>query len=54
MLANRDGRGDNIIVVDWNTLATQCPGSCFAEDGIHLNAAGQKYYADVISDVTGI
>jgi hypothetical protein len=45
--------GDNIILIDWNTLATQCPGSCFAADGIHLNATGQEYYADVIGDVTG-
>jgi peptidoglycan/LPS O-acetylase OafA/YrhL len=53
LLAARDQPGDNIILVDWNTLATQCPGSCFAPDGIHLNATGQEYYADVIGDVTG-
>jgi hypothetical protein len=53
LLAARDKPGDNIILIDWNTLATQCPGSCFAADGIHLNAAGQEYYADVIGDVTG-
>ena len=54
LLADRDNPGDNIIVIDWNTLATQCPGACFADDGIHLNALGQEYYADVISDVTNI
>jgi peptidoglycan/LPS O-acetylase OafA/YrhL len=54
LLADRDSPGDNIIVIDWNMLATQCPGDCFADDGIHLNETGQKYYADVISDVTGI
>ena len=26
LLADRDKPGDNIIVIDWNTLATQCPG----------------------------
>jgi peptidoglycan/LPS O-acetylase OafA/YrhL len=54
LLADRDKPGDNIIVIDWNTLATQCPGACFADDGIHLNELGQEYYADVISDVTNI
>ena len=53
LLDARDQPGDNIILIDWNTLATQCPGSCFAADGIHLNALGQQYYADVIGDVTG-
>ncbi len=53
LLAARDKPGDNIILIDWDSLATQCPGSCFAADGIHLNAAGQEYYADVIGDVTG-
>ena len=53
LLAARDQPGDNIILIDWDALATQCPGSCFAADGIHLNAAGQEYYADVIGDVTG-
>jgi peptidoglycan/LPS O-acetylase OafA/YrhL len=54
LLADRDVDGDNIILIDWNLLAPQCPGSCFSADGIHLNATGQKYYADVISEVTGI
>jgi peptidoglycan/LPS O-acetylase OafA/YrhL len=53
LLDARDNPGDNIILIDWATLATQCPGNCFAADGIHLNAQGQKYYADVIGDVTG-
>jgi hypothetical protein len=53
LLAARDQPGDNIILIDWDALAAQCPGNCFAADGIHLNAAGQEYYADVIGDVTG-
>ncbi len=54
LLDERDVDGDNIILIDWSTLATQCPGDCFADDGIHLNGAGMKYYADVISEITGI
>jgi peptidoglycan/LPS O-acetylase OafA/YrhL len=53
LLAAKDKPGDNIILIDWDSLAAQCPGNCFAADGIHLNAAGQEYYADVIGDVTG-
>jgi len=53
LLAAKDKPGDNIILIDWDSLANQCPGNCFAADGIHLNAAGQEYYADVIGDITG-
>jgi len=55
ILAERDKPDglDNIILIDWNSLANECPGDCFASDGIHLNAAGQQYYADVIGDWTG-
>jgi hypothetical protein len=34
-------------------LSNECPGDCFADDGIHLTATGQEYYANVIGDVTG-
>jgi hypothetical protein len=54
LLADRDVDGDNIIVIDWYSLAPKCPGSCFAADGIHLNALGMEYYADMIGDVTGV
>jgi peptidoglycan/LPS O-acetylase OafA/YrhL len=53
LLAERDVDGDNIYLIDWDTLALACPGSCFAPDGIHLNADGQEYYADLIGDFTG-
>jgi len=53
LLAARDRPGDNIILIDWNTLSNACPGNCFASDGIHLTADGQQYYADVIGDITG-
>ena len=54
LLADRDQEGDNIILIDWATLATRCPGDCFADDGVHLAADGQRYYAEVIREVTGI
>jgi hypothetical protein len=44
---------DNLILIDWNSLSNECPGDCFADDGIHLTATGQEYYANVIGDVTG-
>jgi hypothetical protein len=53
LLAARDRPGDNIILIDWQTLSNNCPGSCFAADGIHLNDTGQRFYADTIGDVTG-
>ena len=53
LLAERDSPNDNIILVDWNSLSNECPGSCFAADGIHLSATGQKFYADMIGDITG-
>jgi peptidoglycan/LPS O-acetylase OafA/YrhL len=53
LLAARDRPGDNIILVDWNTLSNNCVGNCFASDGIHLSADGQKFYADMIGDITG-
>ena len=53
LLDDRDVDGDNIILIDWNTKAAECAGNCFAADGIHLSADGQKYYADLIGDWTG-
>jgi peptidoglycan/LPS O-acetylase OafA/YrhL len=53
LLDARDRPGDNIILVDWQTLSQECTGNCFAADGIHLSADGQKYYADMIGDITG-
>ncbi|PIE32567.1 MAG: hypothetical protein CSA55_03190 [Ilumatobacter coccineus] len=53
LLAARDGPGDNIWFIDWNALSEQCPGNCFTGDGIHLNPAGARYYADLIDDVLG-
>lgn len=53
ILAARDNPNDNIILIDWATKSNECPGSCFASDGIHLNAAGAEFYADLIGDWTG-
>jgi peptidoglycan/LPS O-acetylase OafA/YrhL len=53
IIAARDQPGDNIILLDWNAKAPLCGGDCFAADGIHLSADGQKYYADLIGDITG-
>ncbi len=53
LLAARDSPNDNIILIDWNSLSNNCPGNCFAADGIHLSADGQKFYADLIGDWTG-
>lgn len=40
----------NIQLVDWANLANQCPGDCFANDGIHINPAGREYYTQLIVD----
>ena len=55
ILAERDKPDglDNIILIDWNSLSAECPGDCFAADGIHLTDAGRQYYANVIGDWTG-
>lgn len=44
----------NVILIDWEQLAANCPGDCFAADGIHLRADGQRYYSQLIFDVLGI
>lgn len=35
----------NVILVDWEVLAEECPGNCFYADGIHLRPDGRQYYA---------
>ena len=34
----------------WDGVAPQCPGLCFANDGIHLSASGAEYYANYMRD----
>jgi peptidoglycan/LPS O-acetylase OafA/YrhL len=53
LLAARDKKGDNLILLDWATLSNNCTGNCFADDGIHLSAHGAEFYADMIGDITG-
>lgn len=44
----------NVTVLDWEVLGPQCQGDCFYDDNIHLNAAGQRYYADLIARLLGL
>jgi hypothetical protein len=53
-LRGLDHEGDNIILLDWEVLSNECPGDCFAADGIHLRPDGQRYYGQLIFDVLGI
>ncbi|MGI9052955.1 MAG: acyltransferase family protein [Ilumatobacteraceae bacterium] len=46
-------RFPNVTILDWAALAPQCPGDCFW-DGIHVNPAGRRYYADLIAQALGI
>jgi hypothetical protein len=43
----------NVIVIDWDQLAADCPGECFASDGIHLTDVGAQFYVDAIAAVAG-
>jgi hypothetical protein len=53
LLAEANEPDDNIILVDWNALADDCPGDCFADDDLHLTDAGAAYFADVLGEITG-
>jgi peptidoglycan/LPS O-acetylase OafA/YrhL len=48
------GARPNVILLDWEILAGQCPGDCFYSDGIHLRPEGQAFYSRQIFDVLGI
>ncbi|MFK8025990.1 MAG: acyltransferase family protein [Ilumatobacter sp.] len=39
---------DNVEVLDWQGLASACPGDCFEADGFHLKPDGRAYYAELI------
>ncbi len=54
LLRAADLEGDNKILLDWEVQSAECPGQCFYGDGIHLRPEGQKFYADLISDILGI
>lgn len=53
LLRSRDQPGDNIALIDWDVRSQECTGDCFAGDGIHLNANGKDFYADLARDWTG-
>ena len=43
---------ENVKVLYWGDgNAANCPGDCFASDGIHLKTAGREYYATLIDTV---
>ncbi len=44
----------NVILIDWEQRAAECTDNCFAGDGIHLRAEGQRFYSQLIFDVLGI
>ncbi|MEP6300309.1 MAG: acyltransferase family protein [Ilumatobacter sp.] len=44
----------DVTVLDWEVIGPQCPGDCFYDDQIHLNGAGQTYYADLIARLLGL
>ena len=43
----------NVTVLDWQLVATLCPGNCLTADGIHLERDGISYYADEIWKALG-
>ncbi len=47
-LTEAAARFRNIQLLDWASLAPECPGDCFANDGIHLVPDGRTYYTDLI------
>ncbi len=48
VLADGVGRHDRAVLVDWYAASVDHP-EFFAEDGIHLQPAGQRVYSDLIS-----
>ena len=43
----------NVTVLDWQLIATLCPGNCLTADGIHLEREGITYYAAEIWKALG-
>jgi len=43
----------NVTVLDWQLVATLCPGDCLTADGIHLEREGIDYYAQEIWKALG-
>jgi peptidoglycan/LPS O-acetylase OafA/YrhL len=53
MLRAADAR-PNVVLIDWELRSQECADNCFAGDGIHLNATGKQFYADLARDWTGV
>jgi peptidoglycan/LPS O-acetylase OafA/YrhL len=53
LLSGIPTRFPNVRVINWPELATRCVGDCFYDDGIHLAADGQEYYAEVVTYFLG-
>ena len=43
----------NVVVLDWELIATLCEGRCLTADGIHLDSDGMMYYAAEIWKALG-
>jgi len=43
----------NVTVLDWQLVATLCPGNCLTADGIHLEREGIDYYVQEIWKALG-
>jgi hypothetical protein len=43
-----------VVLIDWELRSQECTSNCFAADGIHLNATGKEFYADLARDWTGV
>jgi peptidoglycan/LPS O-acetylase OafA/YrhL len=43
----------NVMVLDWQLLATLCSGDCLTADGIHLEREGSDYYVQEIWKALG-
>jgi len=48
VLADGVRRYPNTVLVDWHAASVDRP-ELFVEDGIHLQAEGQRVYADLIA-----
>jgi hypothetical protein len=44
----------NVELLDWQGLASSCPGNCFYDDVIHLRPDGQAYYSALIAQSLGM
>ncbi|MEO7126354.1 MAG: acyltransferase family protein [Nakamurella sp.] len=45
-----NGHYPNVVILDWNSVASKNPG-WFGPDGIHVNGAGAKAYANLVAKV---